>query len=272
MKLKEIPLSIYHTLQLKLISTDSLHENKNELLPVVVSLTTIPTRLKTLHITIRSILNQSKKPKKIILWLNENHFELIPNNLKKLQGDRFEILSSPYTFSHRKLIHSLNKFPNQIIVTCDDDLIYRKNWLHLLYNAHIKTPKAVIGNQTRHIRYDQNGKIKPYKWWIYPEKSNINPNAILPIGAEGVLYPPNSLEEQVQDVDLFIKLAPKADDLWFKAMSLLKGTKSIQAEKTPKKAIPIFGTQAVSLKKHNIDQDKNRTQWEAITKYFAIKL
>ncbi|MFP2995906.1 glycosyltransferase family A protein [Spongiivirga sp. MCCC 1A20706] len=272
MKLKEIPTSIYHTLRLKSLRTKSLHESKDKSLPIIISLTTIPSRLKTLHITVRSILDQSKKPEKVVLWLNEDHFELLPDSLRKIEGDRFEIISSPYTFSHRKLIHSLKKYQDQIIVTCDDDMIYRKNWLALIYNEHLKKPKAVIGNQTRYIQYDSKGNVLPYKQWLYPYDNQVNQNAILPIGAEGVLYPPNCLDSRVVNVDLFMQLAPKADDLWFKAMSLLKGTRSIQAENRPKKAIPIFGTQAVSLKKHNIDHDKNRTQWEALIEYFGIEL
>ncbi len=271
MKLKEIPVSIYQSLRLKCIPIKKLHKSKKEALPVIVSLTTIPSRLRTLNITIRSILDQSRKPEKIVLWVNENDINSIPYSLIILSGERFEIEVSPYTFSHRKLIHSLKKYPNKTIVTCDDDMIYRKNWLELLHEQHLQNPLAIIANQTRHICYDSNG-IKPYKQWLYPEENKINHNAILPIGAEGVLYPPKSLDNQVWDVDLFLKLAPKADDLWFKAMSFLKGTQSVQAKKTTKKAIPIFGTQAVSLKKHNIDQDKNRSQWQALTEYFKINL
>ncbi|NER15955.1 glycosyltransferase family A protein [Spongiivirga citrea] len=272
MKLKEIPASIYQNLRLKFVPIRRLHRSKKEALPIIVSLTTIPSRLKTLHITIRSILDQSRKPEKVVLWINENDVNNIPYSLIVLTGERFEIEVSPYTFSHRKLIHSLEKFPDHIIVTCDDDMIYRKNWLEILYNEHLKNPLAITANQTRHIRYDSDGTLKPYKEWLYPEKNEISETAILPIGAEGVLYPPKMLDSEVLNVDLFLKLAPKADDLWFKAMSFLKGTKSVQAEKTTKKAIPIFGTQAISLKKHNIDQDKNRTQWQALTDYFDIEL
>ncbi len=40
-----------------------------------------------------------------------------------------------------------------------------------------------------------------------------------------MLYPPHSLDKIVTNKDLFIKLAPSADDVWFWAMALLQGTK-----------------------------------------------
>ena len=271
MKLKEIPQSVYHTLRLKSVPPKKLNQGNGSHLPVIVSLTSIPSRLNTLHITIRSILDQSQKPEKIVLWLNENDVDIVPKSLTVLIGDCFQIEYSPYTFSHRKLIHSLEVFPDKTIITCDDDFIYRKNWLQLLYKEHQKNTGLIIGNQTRYISYDESGELLPYKKWLYPKQGKVNKKRILPIGAEGVLYPPNTLSDQVFDVDLFLKLAPKADDLWFKAMSLLKNNNCKQAEKTTKKAITIFGTQAISLKKHNIDNDKNRTQWQALTDYFNLK-
>jgi hypothetical protein len=33
-----------------------------------------------------------------------------------------------------------------------------------------------------------------------------------------------------------------------------------------------MGSQTVSLKKENIDQDRNRAQWLALTEYFDLKL
>ena len=46
--------------------------DKTNTIPVIVSLTTIESRLKKVHITLRSVMNQSKKPEKIILWINDN--------------------------------------------------------------------------------------------------------------------------------------------------------------------------------------------------------
>ncbi|TDT47497.1 hypothetical protein CLV90_1573 [Maribacter spongiicola] len=270
MKLKEIPVSIYNSVKLLALSSKSMiTENKTEL-PVIVSLTSIPSRLVTLHLTIRSLLNQDARPKRIILWLHHSLKNEIPRKLATLESDLFEIMYSDLTCSHRKLIHSLELFPNDIIVTCDDDMLYRPNWLRLLHEEHQLHPNKIIANQTRYITYNKAGELQSYKSWVFDKDSKFKSSAVIPIGAEGVLYPPNSLSEKVTDSNLFLELAPKADDLWFKAMAYLKGTESMQANNKAKTPIPIIGSQKQSLKKSNIGGDKNKTQWLAITNYFNI--
>jgi hypothetical protein len=270
MKLKEIPLSIYTSMKLSTLSKGTLHtKGKNEI-PVIVSLTSIPSRLHTLHLTIRSILNQDVRPKKILLWLHNSLKNEIPSGLRFLESDLFQIQYSNLNCSHRKLIHSLELFPKEIIITCDDDMMYRSDWLRLLYNEHLENLDNIIANQTRYIQYSKNGDLLPYKQWIYENKKPFNAKAVIPIGAEGVLYPPNQLSEKTTNTYLFLELTPRADDLWFKAMALLKGTNAILAKKRAKTPIPILGSQKYSLKKSNIGGDKNRTQWLALTNYFNI--
>jgi len=68
----------------------------------------------------------------------------------------------------------------------------------------------------------------------------------------------------------FMKLAPKADDHWFKAMSLLKGTESRQLPVRPKEPIPVISTQEIALKKENVALDKNTEQWQALEDHFGL--
>ncbi|MGB3150444.1 MAG: glycosyltransferase family A protein, partial [Maribacter sp.] len=230
----------------------------------------IPSRLKTLHLTIRSLLNQDVRPEKIILWLHVDLKNELPKQLANLQNEIFEIKYSILTCSHRKLVHSLEKYPDEIIVTCDDDFMYRTNWLQNIYKEHLNHPDCITANQTRYIKYDSSGNPLPYKNWIYKGEKNFNPKAVIPIGAEGILYPPNTLSEKTTKSELYLELTPHADDLWFKAMAVLKNTNAVLAANRPKTPIPIIGSQRYSLKKTNIGADKNRTQWIAVTNYFDI--
>ncbi|MHB0754991.1 glycosyltransferase [Polaribacter sp. M15] len=272
MKLKELPFSIYHTLRLFVISKKTIEKDYNNIIPVIVSLTSIPSRLKTLHITVKSILLQESKPEKIILWLNESLKDSIPKSLKNLEGDFFCIRYEDLTCSHRKLIYSMNRYPNKTIVTCDDDVIYNSKMLKKIYEEHLKHPKKIIANVTRYIKYSENGELMPYKEWTYTNFVSIDDNHILPIGSAGVLYPKNSLDKRFNNSKLFLELAPKADDLWFKMMSLLNNTTSHQSSNKVKGPIPIIGTQRISLKKENVDLDKNRVQWEKLTDYFKVSM
>jgi len=272
MKLKEIPSAIYHSLRLQAISFHKRQLDAVNVVPVIVSLTSIPTRLQTLHLVIRSLFDQEVLPKKIVLWLNDDLEKSIPKKLKQLENELFEIRFSKLHCSHRKLVHSLEAFPNEIIVTCDDDLMYRSDWLKLLYAAHLLNKTGIQANQTRYIRYSDTGELLPYTAWQLKKGDEFNQKAVIPIGAGGVLYPPNSLDNTVINSELFLQLTPKADDLWFKAMALLKETNSYLARERPKSPIPIFGSQKQALKKTNIGEDKNRVQWLAVTNYFNLNV
>ena len=241
-------------------------------MPVIVSLTTIPSRIGKVHLVLKSILAQKHQPKKIILVLNEGMMDSIPKSLLELTDAGFvKILSSHLTGPHKKLLPALKEYPNLPIITCDDDFFYQKNWLENLFRAHKNSPKYIIANQTRLITY-ANQKLLPYQQWSMNFDASLVNKSILPIGAAGTLYPPKSLHDEVFDEKLFLKLSPHADDLWFKAMALKQGTLSVQAPLATKPPVPIFGSQVVSLKKQNIGQDKNRVQWQNLTDYYQLNL
>ncbi|SDQ57916.1 zinc-binding alcohol dehydrogenase [Flagellimonas zhangzhouensis] len=270
MKVKEIPVSLYNQVKLSGQSLKQLISNKEEAV-VVVSLASIPSRLDIVHLTIRSILNQSVLPEHIFLWLHEDLKNKIPKKLSALEGEIFQIRYTDYYSSHRKLVEPLKLFPHKTIITCDDDMMYRKDWLSNLIVEQKNNPNQIIANQVRCISYDDSGTLLPYKEWKSNTEKCENPKLTLPIGAGGTLYPPNCLHEQVFNQELFLQLTPKADDLWFKAMSLLKGTTSIMSSNPTKEPIPIWGSQKVSLKKGNIGMDKNRVQWLALSEHFNFK-
>jgi len=267
--IKELPLSILHSLKYTVLPTNFFANKSKLTVPVIVSLTSIPQRFGTLNLVIKSLLNQDILPEKIILWINEEHKGIIPKKVKKLESTIFEIRFTKLQCSHKKLIHTLKNFPDSAIITCDDDLMYRKNWLNILYKEHRKNPTNIIGIKTSHINFE-NGNSLPFKKWRDEFKTIVNQKAFVPIGAWGILYPAKSLHKEVFNLDKMMTLAPKADDLWFKAMAILNNTISIQATKTPKEPIPIIGTQKVALKKDNLQKDKNTVQWQAIDKEYGI--
>lgn len=272
MKVKELPLSIYTAFRLRRLSLDRLPETTAEMIPVIVSLTTIEARLGVVDLVIRSLMNQSVLPKKIILWVHESLKDSLPSKLSKLQGELFEIRTTHLHSSHKKLIHTMGSFPETTVVTCDDDLMYRHNWLNLLYKESQGFVGVIIANQTRTIKKDVNGAYLPYVQWPVNQAKKDDGFNVLPIGAEGVLYPPNCLDMKFDHESLFMELAPKADDLWFKSMSLLKGTSCKLAVNRSKNAIPIMGSQKSSLKHINIKKDFNTAQWKQLVRYFDLDI
>ncbi|QBA64645.1 hypothetical protein [Muriicola soli] len=271
MKLKELPESLYYAFKLRYRSTPGKQASSKAEVPVVISLTTIESRLGVVDLVIRSLLAQSVSPKKILLWIPESLQKALPEKLTDLCGEIFEIHTTHLHCSHKKLVHTLSAFPKIPIISCDDDLMYRPQWLALLYQESQRFPQSIIANQTRTIITDSEGNFLPYSKWPTNRIAEEGSDWVLPIGAEGVLYPPGSLDSRYDNEDLFHNLAPKADDLWFKSMSLLKGTKCRLATNREKKAIPIMGSQKSSLKHINIKKDLNSFQWKQLSDYFKLQ-
>ncbi|MEX1214271.1 glycosyltransferase [Saccharospirillum sp.] len=270
MKLKEYPVSAWHSLKLWLTPPASLEaKSEGREVPVIVSFTSIPSRLPILHLTVRSLLRQTVRPEKIVLWLHHDLKPKVPKRLSSLQSDLFEIRYADQTCAHRKLVHALAAFPGKTIITCDDDLLYQPDWLSNLYQEHQNHPGDIIAHECRRIQYDEAGNTLPYSQWRAEQPGTSHPDT-LAIGFGGTLYPPGVLHRNTTQTELYLYLAPRADDLWFKAMSFLNGTQVRRTVNAPKRPIPIIRSQAEALGHTNIKRDQNRTQWNAIRNHYGL--
>lgn len=270
---KELIPFIYQKTILDSISLKKLKSrNIRKEIPVVVSLTTIPSRIKLVHLTVKSILAQNAKPKQITLWLHEDLEKFVTQDLKNLVGEIFEICYSKIDCPHLKLIETLLKYPDLPIVTVDDDQIYSNQLLNKLYQSHLLKPDYIISTISRLIKFNEKDNPLPYQNWPYIDTFNEEDRFLLPLGVFGVLYPPNCFNAAVSDIELISKLSPKADDLWFKALSMINGTKVKIINEKVRKPTLILGTQKITLKNHNVSQDNNRIQWKYLMDHFKIKV
>jgi len=235
---------------------------------VVISLTSIPSRLSSLHLTIKSLLNQSISFEKVVLWLHKDIKNNLPPALQKLQGQRFEIHYSETTEPHRKLVETLKLHPDRVIVTCDDDMMYPQDWLSGLLESWRHTPEEIVGHRCRKIRVE-NEEMLPYKTWHSEPQGGSSPLTVA-LGWGGVVFPPGSLDTRVQDRDSYMRLSPNADDLWYKAMAMLKGTAMRKSRDPYPAPIPIIASQSFSLGTKNIGEDQNRVQLLALAKEYNL--
>lgn len=201
----------------------------------IISLTSFPPRIPTLHLVIKSLLNQKVPVDLVVLYLTANQFpdkKLSPELEELLKDERFEVRYVPENVkSFTKLVYALQDFPDDIIITVDDDYQYPNNLTRALLRAHKKHPGYICSNIIRRIGIE-NGKFLPYKQWkrsftrrfyVHIEASYTN----LLMGFGGVLYPPHVLAPDVQRFDIFTKICPHQDDIWFWAMAVLNSTKII---------------------------------------------
>ena len=72
--------------------------------PVIVSLTTYPGRIDQVWKTISSLLNQTLKPKRVILWLAKEQFPAgkLPESVQRLTTRGLEICYCEDLKSHKK--------------------------------------------------------------------------------------------------------------------------------------------------------------------------
>ncbi len=186
---------------------------------VVVSLTSYPPRFSTLHKAVKSILQQSIKPKRLCLWIAENDIGILPDNVKRLTKYGLEILLTHDTKSFKKIIPCVLRDPDEVIVTADDDVYYPKDWLMTLYAHHLQSPDKVICHRARHITFAKNGSINPYSLWPYITEE-MESLLVLPIGNGGILYPPNCFHRDIGREEIFLNICEFGDDIWLKVMSL----------------------------------------------------
>jgi len=201
---------------------------------IIISLTSFPAAISFAVHAIKSILNGSVLPDKIVLYLTASQFpdRKIPAELAALKGNQlFEVRFYEENIrSYTKLIPALKDFPDDIIITVDDDVLYHRNLLKSLLCCHKKYPDAIVGHRIRRIEADAE-EIKPYLTWKLYKRHRYFTRSLKPsfrnmaIGVGGVLYPPHSLTEEMLDSKLFMQIAPTVDDIWFYAAAIAKGTK-----------------------------------------------
>lgn len=196
---------------------------------LIVSLTSFPQRMYDIHFCLYSLLNQSLKPDRLILWLAEEEFpnkeKDIPNTVLSFLEKGLEIKWCKNIKSYKKLIPALKEYPDAITVTADDDIYYPVDWLEKLYQSYQKNPEYIHCHRAHKILFDTNNTIMPYKNWESETTEHSPSLKIFCTTGGGVLYPPQCLYKDVLNEELFTKLAPNADDIWFWAMALLQGTK-----------------------------------------------
>ncbi len=196
----------------------------------IVSFTTIAVRFNEIETLIGSLLLQSVNPAEIIMWIDfdEVSLEKFRRKLTKIRNSGVTVRQIRDVGPHTKLVYALKEYPDLPIVTCDDDKIYPSYWLKDLFETYREHPECIVCHRAHLISFDNKGKIANYRDWESGDDV-MGPSLLLfPTGVGGILYPPGSLDDQVTDEKLFMKLAPMADDVWFKAMSLLKKSEVVK--------------------------------------------
>ena len=198
---------------------------------IIISFTTIDSRINYIEPMLKSILNQDLKADQINLYISSNKgilnngidFSKLPLFLIKLVSEKkINLINVEDIGPHTKLIYCLkeNWAKDCIIITVDDDKIYPTYFIKKLYDTFLKENCVICFRGTR-IIFENNIilNFKNYNLWPCLKDKHIFNFAK---GVDGVLYKPEFFTELIFNLNLLSKLCPANDDIWFNLNRLIK--------------------------------------------------
>lgn len=250
--------------------------NQGHGIEIIASLTSFPGRIKTTYLAIEAILRQSVKPNRIVLWLAGGQFprheEDLPERLLQLKNKGLEILFCDDIRSHKKYYYTMKKREGEVIILFDDDLFFHEDVIKNLIEIHLKNPSCVIGTRVHRMTFSPDGMLNNYRKWEInyrgEEASILNHSN----SGHGTLVPPSvEFDDIFFNKEIFMKLSPNSDDVWFKVNLIRLGIPVITNGEYARDTLSIKGTYKNSLVSKNTHRGLKDKQFKAVFKYFEIE-
>lgn len=244
---------------------------------IILSMTSYPPRIAHVHIALDSLFNQTRKADKVFLWLSKDEF---PNGKADLPKDLLAYIPAGLEIvwcdgnmkSHKKYLYAMRRFPEALIITVDDDLVYEDSMVDTLFKSYLHYPEAISAVRTHLMTENDAGCIKPYSEWKKSYSGILNQPSmqLFATSGAGTLFPPHVMNKELFNEEAIRKCAIYADDLWLKIMQVICGTPVVLVQKN--KALQyIPDTQSKSLWHINCSKSMNDIQLSNIFKYFGEK-
>lgn len=246
---------------------------------ITVSLTSYGKRVsENAAFAVLSILHQSVLPNRIVLNLDETKWnsDNLPIEIKRLLVAGLEINFCEDTGPHTKLLPVLQKYPDDIVVTIDDDILYEKTMLEDLLRGYKETEgNSIVCREARIIEKNDNGEYVQYTKGRNAEYGTKRVG-YMPYGYKGVLYPPHIFSDVIFNKRVYREICRHADDIWFGVVEYvekipvycIKSTEmSLNFVNTIEQWEPAADT---CLYYENTIQGKNDIQYKAVLKYFGL--
>ena len=240
---------------------------------VIVSVTSYPARIHEAVLAIRTIYRQIKLPDKVILWLGEekfpNKFEDLPEELLQLVSEKhLEIRWCEDIGPHTKYFYAFREYPDALVVTIDDDILYPPDRIENLYLCYLLFPQAVSAGRADFVPVSEQEEMPPVTTW--PEEVDawvLQPSMQLyAMGVNCVLYPTVLFSQvsELLDKETIRRVCPYADDLWLKAMQAAAGVPVVVSEPDQPLPISTVKSQDTALWHYNCVNGGNNVQWKQI--------
>lgn len=243
---------------------------------IVVSLTSYGRRVKAcVPYTIYWIFKQKVKPSRIVLWLDEDNWnaENVPLRLKFLSRFGLEVRTCKDLRSYKKLVYTLQCYPDNSIVTLDDDLLYYRDLLSRLLDKAKDNPRSIVAMRYHQPAWEKKGEsFLPYRKWRRASEE-MKKIPCMPTTGGGTLFPPHCFNNEALNEDVFMRICPTADDVWFWCMAIYNDTKIVGIGKDMYYPIDAFYQnlhKGSALEHLNVENNSNDTQIKAVFDYYHL--
>lgn len=246
----------------------------NEEETIIVSLTTFPARIERVWLVLESLLRQKKLPSKIVLWLSQDQFPNreadLPRNLEFYRNR--ELIDIRFVDgdlrSHKKYYYAFREFPNDIIITVDDDLFYASTVIRDLMDLHAENPNVVCCLRAYEVLKVRNKGLASYREWKLLNTAFGPKSSLFHTSGGGTLYKKSFFSEEVLNEKVFKKICFYADDVWLNMMLQMSGTKSVRGAYYSH-LLPIKN-KSEKLSYQNVSGGGNDKQIQAIVDYYGL--
>lgn len=240
--------------------------------PAIITMTSFPSRIKSVPLVIEVLLRQQMPPSLIVLYLSECQFydkkdvehlfaNYIAAGVLQLKWVKEDIKS------HKKYWYALTDFPYNDIITVDDDIMYQSDTISTLYESSIKHPYCIPALYIHQIERNDKGDVLPYSLWSGEPQCFRVPQMDAFFGSGGGTYfPLGSLQDANQPIEVIQNICPLADDIWLNAITRKNGYIVVPVSE---RSISTWGnSHDETLSSINNGQKKNDEQLFSVIRYF----
>ncbi len=203
---------------------------------IIVSFTSYPKRIGMVYKVLETIIRQTVLPDKIILYLSASEFKdfgKLPD-WAKYEKYGFEVHWHEENLrSHKKWFYAFQEYKGDIVITIDDDVLYKEDMIENLLQYHTQFPECVIARNTHLITCEEDGTLAPYERWCdrCAEYVGMPRMDLEAVGNGGILYPTYLFgSKELFRKELFMEKCAYADDLWLKIMEVYYGIATVLSE------------------------------------------
>lgn len=235
-----------------------LNETKREK-RVIISMTSFKPRFKNICQCLKSLLYQTVKPDRIVVWFGSDVTEdMLTDEMRDLEqyGIEYHFDNSQNLMPHKKYFYAMQEEPESIVITVDDDAVYSEDLVSSLLKSYKKNPGCISARRVHKITRNPDGSIASYRNWKKEYTLTTKPSFdLMAVGVGGVLYPPNCLCKEAFDAEKIQKYALRADDIWLKYMETLNHVPVVWVRCSMPHPPSLEGIQ--SLNSANVEGDNN---------------